>query len=267
MYKTSLLFRALAVFALWSYLTSTAAQPKLQVIAGAGPSTKVVKLFAEKFSSSLDGSNYKFIVPSESIKHKGGIDTSSRYIFGRTGRPLNEQERGMNKDEIILARVPISFVTGKQSGVSSLTKGEVKDIFSGKIKNWREVGGADRPIIVIGREPTEAIFSVLKQKFPVCEKAKFDRVYRRDHQVVRYLSTPNGGGAISFGANPNFNELNVIKVNGFSEGVEVGLVYDLKNSNQELVKRAKRYVASKAWADEVKSIGLLPPERAPNSKL
>lgn len=39
-------------------------------------------------------------------------------------------------------------------GIDSLTKDEIRDIFTGKIKNWSELGGDDQPIIVINREKT-----------------------------------------------------------------------------------------------------------------
>jgi len=254
-----ILIRVITILSLFSSIPIVAAQDKIQMIAGAGPSTKVATLFAKKFGALLDNSEYKFFVPEKSIKHKGGIQASSRYLFGRTGRPLHKRERAMNKDEIILARIPIVFVTGRESGISSLTIQEIQEIFTGKISNWQEVGGNDIDIVVVGREPTEAIYSVIKSQSPIFGRARFSRVYQRDHQVVRFLKSPAGGNAVAFGAQTNFNEINLIDVEGFSEGVEVGLVYDLKNSDHDLVKSAKRYAASKEWADAVKQIGLLPP--------
>ncbi len=64
-----------------------------QVVAGAGPSTKIVKMFFDEFSKIESGEGYEFVVPPKSIKHAGGIRASGKYVFGRTGRPLNEKEK------------------------------------------------------------------------------------------------------------------------------------------------------------------------------
>lgn len=35
---------------------------------------------------------------------------------------------------------------------------QLRDVFAGKIKNWKEVGGADRPIVVVGRDSSSGTF-------------------------------------------------------------------------------------------------------------
>ena len=245
--------------ALLAITFSAGALAEKQLIAGAGPSTKVVQLFVEKFSNEPAASGYQFEVPPRSAKHAGGIKASSKWIFGRTGRPLNAREKGMNKGEIVLARIPIAFATGPDSGVSSLTMAQIEDLFSGRIGDWSEVGGSSGSMVRVGREPTEALFMVLKKSYPSFQNARFDRVFKKDHQVVKFLQSPAGVGAIAFGALPNFGEVQVLQVDGFSAGVAVGLVYDLKNQAHPLVKAAQDFAATAEWADTVKQAGLLPP--------
>ena len=233
-----------------------------QAIAGAGPSTKVVELFVKEFSKQPIANNYSFTVPPKSTKHAGGIKHSDYYLFGRTGRPLNDKEKALNKEEIFLARLPITFVVGSKARVNKLTIAQVEDIFTGKITNWKAVGGADKEIFTIGREPSEALFSILKKNNPAFKKASFSRILEKDHYVVKFLLMDKGDHAIAFGAKPNFEAkgINVIDVDGFSVGVSVGLVYDKKNTNHELVKAAKAFAASDEWANAVKGMGLLPPQ-------
>ncbi len=45
------------------------------------------------------------------------------------------------------------FITGQDNPVDSLTAEQVRDIYSGKITNWKEVGGADSDIRAFQREP------------------------------------------------------------------------------------------------------------------
>jgi len=50
-----------------------------------------------------------------------------------------------------IAVIPFAAVVNKNVGVDSLTNAQLKDIFSGKIKNWKDVGGKDADIIVVTR--------------------------------------------------------------------------------------------------------------------
>ncbi|HSW58435.1 MAG TPA: phosphate ABC transporter substrate-binding protein [Dehalococcoidales bacterium] len=52
----------------------------------------------------------------------------------------------------LLARDGIAVIVHQNNPVRNLTKEQVKDIFSGKITNWKEVGGSDRNINVASRE-------------------------------------------------------------------------------------------------------------------
>jgi len=239
---------------------STASQAEKQLIAGAGPSTKVVQLFVEKFASEPAATGYQFDVPSRSAKHAGGIKASSKYVFGRTGRPLNAKEKAMNKGEIVLARIPIAFATGSNTKITKLNISQIEDLYSGKITDWGDLGGTAGAVVLVGREPTEAVFSVLKGVKPRFKDSKFDKVFNKDHQVVTFLKSPDGANAVAFGALPNFGDVNVIKVEDFSAGVAVGLVFDLKNKAHPLVKAARTFAATPVWRDTVNQAGLLPPE-------
>lgn len=53
---------------------------------------------------------------------------------------------------IIVARDGIAVVTHPSNGIKGLTTDQVRGIFSGTIKNWKEVGGSDHSIAVISRE-------------------------------------------------------------------------------------------------------------------
>ena len=231
------------------------------IIAGAGPSTKVVEKFCNELSSQPGAEGYTFQVPPKSVKHAGGIRASDVNIFGRTGRPLNEKEKALNKDEIFLARIPIAFVAGSDVGVTKLTIGQLEDIYSKKTTNWKQLGGIDKQIFLIGREPTEALYSVLKKDYSFFTGIEFDMIVKKDHLMVGFLgATAAGKRALGFGAKPNLVDLHIIDVDNFSSGVSLGLVYDLKNKDAKLVEAAKQFAKSDAWAKSLKQDDLLPPE-------
>ncbi len=59
---------------------------------------------------------------------------------------------GIEPMEFIVARDAIALIVHPDNPVSALTLQQVSDIYSGKINNWAEVGGEDRPIVRLSRE-------------------------------------------------------------------------------------------------------------------
>lgn len=53
---------------------------------------------------------------------------------------------------VAVARDGIAVVVNPANAVAGLTMVQIRDIFSGKTRNWKEVGGADAPITVVSRE-------------------------------------------------------------------------------------------------------------------
>lgn len=54
--------------------------------------------------------------------------------------------------EFIVARDAIAVIVNPNNPVEELTLQQLSDIYSGKINNWDEVGGEDRPIVRLSRE-------------------------------------------------------------------------------------------------------------------
>lgn len=60
--------------------------------------------------------------------------------------------RGVKPVEFVIAKDAIAVIVNKENPVSQLTIQQISDIYSGKINNWRELGGDDRPIVRLSRE-------------------------------------------------------------------------------------------------------------------
>jgi phosphate transport system substrate-binding protein len=54
--------------------------------------------------------------------------------------------------EFIIARDAIAVIVNPENPVTELTLQQISDIYSGRISNWSEVGGEDRPIVRLSRE-------------------------------------------------------------------------------------------------------------------
>jgi phosphate transport system substrate-binding protein len=62
------------------------------------------------------------------------------------------EENGVQPHEIEIARDAIGVIVHPDNPAQQLTLQQVSDIYSGKITNWREIGGEDRPIVLLSRE-------------------------------------------------------------------------------------------------------------------
>ena len=80
---------------------------------------------------------------------KNTIDGTSD--LGMTSRDLKDEET-KEVDGTQIAIDGIAIITNTANKVTNLTSEQVKDIFTGKITNWKEVGGEDAQIVVVSRE-------------------------------------------------------------------------------------------------------------------
>jgi phosphate transport system substrate-binding protein len=83
---------------------------------------------------------------------------NSTVDIANASRKIKEEEiaeaqgNGVEPVEHIIARDAIAVIVNPQNPVSQLTLKQISDIYSGKIDNWSEIGGEDRPIVRLSRE-------------------------------------------------------------------------------------------------------------------
>jgi len=71
--------------------------------------------------------------------------------IGMSSKELSPEEKG-NLKEFMIGKDGIVIAVNTENSVSDLTLDQVKGIFSGKITNWKDVGGSDATVNVITRE-------------------------------------------------------------------------------------------------------------------
>lgn len=98
-----------------------------------------------------------------------------------------------------IARDSIVVIVHKDNSVASLTKSQLKDLNTGKIKNWKEVGGPDLPVKVVtshAGSATRAVFQ--KQVMDAAEYIAGAAEIRTTKEEINEVRKEKGGiGAVS----------------------------------------------------------------------
>ncbi|MBM7854087.1 phosphate transport system substrate-binding protein [Desulfohalotomaculum tongense] len=104
--------------------------------------------------------------------------------IGSLSRPLTADEKKLvNAYEII--EDSISIIVNNENKVDCISLQQLKDIFTGKITNWKQIGGADYSISVISREEGSGTYNMLK-----------DIVIGSSNEIVDTASIMTSTGAV-----------------------------------------------------------------------
>lgn len=95
------------------------------------------------------------------IDNSADLAMSSRKI--KMDEKMKLQDAGRAFKEVIVANDALSVIVNPANKVSKLTREQLEGIFTGKIKNWKEVGGDDLQIVVYSRETSSGTYEFFKE--------------------------------------------------------------------------------------------------------
>ena len=72
--------------------------------------------------------------------------------IGLSSRNLKDEEKSEGLEQTVLALDGIAIIVNPQNPVEDLDKDTIAKIYTGEITNWKDVGGSDAEIVLIGRE-------------------------------------------------------------------------------------------------------------------
>lgn len=132
---------------------------------------------------------------------------------GMLSRELKDEEKEQGLTEYQVAIDGIAIVVNKDNKVKNLTSGQIADIYTGKITNWKDVGGDDSEIVVVGREAGSGTRDGFESILDVEEKCKYKAELNETGQVKSTVATTKGAiGYMSLGYVDD--ELKAVKVDG-----------------------------------------------------
>ncbi|OUP14142.1 phosphate ABC transporter substrate-binding protein [Lactobacillus johnsonii] len=179
----------------------------------------VVGSSAMQLLAEQAGNDYRLSHPNSNIVVQGGgsgtglSQVQAGAVEIGTSDVFAETQKGIDAKKLqnhLVAVVGIVPIVNKSAGVSNLSKQQLSDIFTGKITNWKQVGGKNQTITVINRSKgsgTRGTFEglVLNGKKPIQAQEQ------DSNGTVRKIvsSTP---GAISYISFPYANDENIQKL-------------------------------------------------------
>jgi len=131
-----------------NFAQGTANKKHTVTIAG---STSVMP-FTEKLAEHFMVDHPEYVIDVQGGGSTAGVQAcmNNTVSIGMSSRQLKEEE--MVLKEIIICYDGISIVVHPNNPIRELTLKQVRDIFNGRIKNWKELGWVDRRIDAVSRE-------------------------------------------------------------------------------------------------------------------
>ena len=239
-------------------------------LSGSTSMEKLAKALQEGFMAKYTGVtvNVEFNGSSAGIEQvlNGSVN------IGNASRNLKEAELNEGAVENIVAIDGIAVVVDNANTVTDLTTEDLTKIYTGEIKNWKELGGNDTPIVVIGREAssgTRGAFEEILEIEDICAYAQ--ELDSTGTVLANVASTP---GAIGYVSLDVINDtVKTIKLNGTEpteEHISSG-AYTLSrpfvmatkgtiSEQDEITQEFFAYIVSEEGKAIIKQVGLILPQ-------
>lgn len=121
--------------------------------------------------------------------------------IGLSSRELKDEEIAQGAVAHIVALDGVAVVVNPNNAVSDLTLEQIADIFTGKISNWSQLGGADAPIAIYGREDGSGTRSAFEEIVGVEGACVYTNEYGSTGDVIgNVASNENAIGYASLSA-------------------------------------------------------------------
>lgn len=188
-------------------------------------STSMEKL-ANALSEAFMEEYPEVTVTAEFAGSGAGIEavTNGTADIGNSSRSLKDEEKAAGVVENVVAIDGIAVCVDPANEVADLTKEQLTNIYNGTVTNWKEVGGADEPIIVIGREAgsgTRGAFEELVDLKDACKYA--NELDSTGAVIAKVASTPGAIGYASLDAlDDSVKALSLEGVEATAENIKAG---------------------------------------------
>ena len=236
-------------------------------LAGSTSMEKFANALAESFMEEYP----EVTVQAEFTGSSAGIEAvlAGQCDIGDSSRSLKDEEKAKGAVENIVAIDGIAVVADPSNTVSDLTKDQLTQIYTGEITNWKDAGGEDMPIVVVGREAGSGTRGAFEELLKIEDACKYANELDSTGAVMaKVASTPGAIGYVSLDVvDDSVKALSLEGVEATEENIKAGDYFlsrpfvmatkgEISEQN-DLVKALFDYVYSEAGDELVKSVGLI----------
>lgn len=124
---------------------------------------------------------------------------SGKSDIGNVSRDLKAEETGLTEHKIAIDG--IATVVNPANKVTEISKEDLAKVYTGEINNWKDLGGDDQPIVVIGREASSGTRGAFEELLKIEDQCKYAQELNETGAVKTAVSaTPAAIGYVSLEA-------------------------------------------------------------------
>lgn len=160
---------------------------------------KVIGALGESFQQKYDGMTFTYNPTGSG----SGIQAVSegRCDIGLSSRALKADEKASGLKETVLALDGIAIIVNPANTVSDLKVEDLAKIYTGEITNWKDLGGSDAEIVLIGREAGSGTRDGFESITDTKDKCQYRQELTSTGDVITTVSqNPNAIGYASLAA-------------------------------------------------------------------
>ena len=227
--------------------------------------------FANALSEAFMEKYPKVTVTAEFVGSGAGIEAVSNGTadIGNSSRNLKDEEKAKGVAENIVAIDGIAVVVDPANTVEDLTKDQLTSIYDGTVTNWKDVGGNDAPIVVVGREACSGTRGAFEELLKLEDACKYSNELDSTGAVMaKVASTPGSIGYVSLDVLDD--TVKALKLDGAEpteENIKAGKYFLSRpfvmatkgeiSEQSDLVKALFDFIYSDEGSELVKSVGLI----------
>ena len=157
---------------------------------------KVIGALGESFMANNQGTTFTYNPTGSGSGIKAVLE--GRCDIGLSSRSLKDDEKAEGLKETVLAYDGIAIIVNPENPVNNLDLETIAKLYTGEITNWKDVGGNDAEVVLIGREAGSSTRDGFESITGTADKCRYRQELTSTGDVITTVSqNPNAIGYAS----------------------------------------------------------------------